>query len=237
MDLRESEILGDAASRHWYYRSKSRAMLRLLDWSIAGSVLDVGAGSGYFSKQLLLKTNADSSCCVDTSYGVDQDITFAGKPIQMRKEIERSSADLTLMMDVLEHVEDDVGLLHSYVEVVPKHCRFLISVPAFEALWSDHDVFLGHHRRYTLAQLERVVRSAGLLPIRQCYFFGLALPIAATMRISQRFSGRDKGVRSNLKQHSVIVNNILSAICALETPFMKMNRVAGLTAFCLAVRP
>ena len=236
MDLKESDILGESVWRHWYYRSKSRAMLRLIGQSMEGSVLDVGAGSGFFSKQLLLKTSAESACLVDTSYGVNEDTVFAGKPVQIRRKISRSSADLVLMMDVLEHVEDDVGLLQSYSEIVPDNCRFLVSVPAFEALWSSHDVFLGHQRRYSLAQLERVILSAGLLPIRCCYFFGLALPIAAAVRLGERLHKESREVRSHLRQHSPAVNSLLTAICALETPFMTMNRVAGLTAFCLAVK-
>ena len=237
MDLKESDILGDDVWRHWYYRSKSRAMFRLMGKSMQGSVLDVGAGSGFFSKQLLLKTNAESACLVDSSYGVNEETVFAGKPVKIRKKISRSSADLVLMMDVLEHVEDDVGLLQSYVEIVPDNCRFLVSVPAFEALWSSHDVFLEHQRRYSLRQLERVIRSAGLLPIRRCYFFGLALPIAVAVRLGERLHNESREVRSHLRQHSPAVNTLLTAICALETPFMRMNRVAGLTAFCLAIKP
>ena len=237
MDLKESDILGDDVWRHWYYRSKSRAMLRLIGQSMEGSVLDVGAGSGFFSKQLLLKTNAESACCVDTSYSDDEETMFAGKPVHIRRKISRSSADLVLMMDVLEHVEDDVGLLQSYSEIVPSNSRFLVSVPAFEALWSGHDVFLGHQRRYSLRQLECVIRSAGLLPIRRCYFFGLALPIAAAVRLGERLQNERREVRSHLRHHSPAVNTLLTAICALETPFMRMNRVAGLTAFCLAVKP
>ena len=80
-----------------------------------------------------------------------------GKPIHFRREIGELHADVVLLMDVLEHVEDDVGLLRQYVEKVPSGARFLISVPAFQVLWSDHDVFLEHKRRYTVAKVEHVV--------------------------------------------------------------------------------
>ena len=54
------------------------------------------------------------------------------------------------MMDVLEHVSDDVGLVREYAKRAKPGTRFVVSVPAFMWLWSGHDVFLEHHRRYTL---------------------------------------------------------------------------------------
>ena len=54
-----------------------------------------------------------------------------------------------LLMDVLEHVDDDVGLLRAYAEPARPGTRFIVSVPAFSWLWSAHDEFLEHRRRYT----------------------------------------------------------------------------------------
>src|SRR3546814_19735603 len=69
-------------------------------------------------------------------------------------------------MDVLEHVEDDAGLLRTYLDKAPPQAQAVITVPAFQFLWSHHDVFLEHHRRYTLKTLSRVVERAGAVPLR-----------------------------------------------------------------------
>ncbi len=58
------------------------------------------------------------------------------------------------MMDVIEHVEDDVGLVRGYVDKVAGGTRFIVTVPALMWLWSGHDVFLEHYRRYTLTSIE-----------------------------------------------------------------------------------
>jgi SAM-dependent methyltransferase len=235
MDLKETDILGSAISEHWYYRSKAKALTSLLGHQPATSILDVGAGSGFFSRYLLANSLASAATCVDISYPAEYDELEAGKPIYFRRSIEKNHADVVLLMDVLEHVDDDVGLLAHYVEKAPVGARFVLSVPAFEFLWSGHDVFLEHKRRYQLNQLETVAKSAGLTVSKAGYYFGAVFPIAAAMRLLKRHSAGDqKPTTSDLSLHHPLVNSVLSAVCALEVPLIQFNRLAGLTVFCVA---
>jgi predicted RNA methylase len=207
-------------------------MLTGVDYSV---ILDVGAGSGYFSRALLGQANAREAWCVDISYEAESDTTEAGKPLHYRQSVETVQADLVLLMDVLEHVDDDVGLLRDYVQKVPRGTFFLISVPAFKFLWSAHDVFLEHRRRYRLSQIEDVAVRAGLKVKHGAYYFGAVFPIAATVRFLQR--ALDNGTRppqSQLKMHHPFVNGVLATLSEAELMFMRYNRLAGLTAFCLA---
>ena len=188
MDLKEIDILGSDIEGHWYYHSKARAMMRLLEGSTPSKILDVGAGSGFFSRHLLKHSAAEEAWCVDISYDTDFDSYEAGKAVYFRRSIGSLKADLVLLMDVLEHVDDDVGLLKNYKNKVPRNSRFLISVPAFQFLWSGHDDFLDHKRRYTLDQLEKVVRNAGLKVKHGVYYFGMIFPIAATLRLVRNYT-------------------------------------------------
>jgi SAM-dependent methyltransferase len=235
VDLKEIDILDDTISSHWYYRFKARAVARLLCKEKISTILDVGAGSGYFSRYLLSHSDAKEAWCVDISYESDSDYFEVEKPIQFRRSVNTSNADLVLLMDVLEHVDDDVGLLKEYVNKVPSGTRFLISVPAFQFLWSDHDVFLEHKRRYKLDQIELVAERAGLKVTHGSYYFGSVFPIAATIRLVENiFSKNTQDPRSQLRRHPLIVNGILSTLCKAELPLMRFNRLGGLTAFCLA---
>ena len=236
MDTKAERLLGDYLGRHWFYRAKGEAVRRLLAAQPVRHVLDVGAGSGVFSR-LLLDHGAAEATCVDPAYPAQFETSHGGKPIRFVHRAEDSNADVVLLMDVLEHAEDDVALLRGYANGAAPGTRFLMTVPAFQWMWSGHDVFLEHRRRYTLSMLESVVREAGLHPVEGCYFYGLTLPLAAGRRAIKRLNQRgEPEAKSDLQRHSKWMNALLYALCRIELPLFARNRAAGLTVFCLAER-
>ena len=235
MDLKETNILGDAIGEHWYYWSKAKAMTQLIADLEISKVLDVGAGSGFFSKHLLEHSSVTEAVCVDTNYETDAHQLVDHKSLLFRRSIGKSDANLVLFMDVLEHVDDDVGLLKIYTEKVRKGTYFLLTVPAFQSLWSSHDVFLEHRRRYRLAEIENTARASDLEVLHGSYYFGFIFPIAMTIRKLEKLNPCNKGdVRSQLRLHHPFVNSALSKICEAELNLFKYNRFAGLSAFVLA---
>lgn len=231
MDLKEIDILGNGIQDHWYYASKAKAMMRMIADCNARTILDIGAGSGFFSRHLLDHTAATASWCVDTSYEHEHDERDgSGKTLHFRRSVDRIDADLMLLMDVLEHVDDDLGLLSTYVDKVPSGCNVLITVPAFDFMWSGHDDYLEHKRRYTLPQMESVVRQAGLHIERGCYFFGSVFPLAAATRAAGK-TQTPGPPRSQLRMHSPGINSLLKGLCAAELPVFKHNRLGGLSVF------
>jgi SAM-dependent methyltransferase len=235
MDIKETEILGADAGNHWYYRSKAEAVERCLRGIAFDTVLDVGAGSGYFSRHLLTHTSAQAAYCIDPNYSHEWQEQVSGKPLAFLRDTEAVSANLVLLMDVMEHVDDDVALLREYAQKSLPTSNFLISVPAFQWLWSAHDDFLGHRRRYTLHHLESVVRSAGLEVVLGNYYYGGIFPLAAAVRLLRR-GRRKEAVTSDLRRHNRLVNSALLGLCHAELALMKHNRAFGLTVFCLARR-
>ena len=144
------------------------------------------------------------------------------------------------MMDVLEHVDDDVELLRRSTARLRPRDQVVITVPAFQFLWSGHDEFLEHRRRYTRRQIEAVVRAAGLEPVKSGYFFGLLFPIAAIQRLFDKWRRKSAAgpAKSALSAQGNAVNTILIALHDLERKVVfPFNRLAGLTVFCLARRP
>ena len=234
MDLKEEDILGSDIGRHWYYRAKAAALRAMVGGLRPQRLLDVGAGSGFFSRHLLSDGGAQSALCVDIGYERDRDESEAGKPVLYRRDCDQTDCDLVLMMDVLEHVDDDAGLVRHYAAKVPSGAHFLVTVPAFRFLWSGHDVFLEHKRRYTLAEIEQTMRAAGLEVVKGAYYFGLVFPLAAAVRLASR---GDVQPRSSLRKHGALTNSLLAAVCAAELPLFPLNRLAGLSAFVLARKP
>src|SRR6185369_2128690 len=177
---------------------------------------------------------AGSALCVDIGYEANRDETVDGKPVLYRRDCGTTDCDLVLMMDVLEHVDDDSGLVRHYATKVPSGAHFLVTVPAFRFLWSGHDVFLEHKRRYTLGEIEAAMRDAGLEIVKSSYYFGLIFPLAAAVRLATR---SDVHPRSSLKKHGAFTNTALAALCRAELPLLPLNRIAGLSAFVLARKP
>lgn len=239
MDLKEEKAIGGDPSAHWYYISKGRAIKALLGADPIGALLDVGAGSGVFSKMLVGEGRAESAVCVDPNYETEFVGVRSSDRISYVRSVETVDADTVLMIDVIEHVDDDVALVRDYAERAKPGARFLISVPAFQFLWSSHDEFLEHRRRYTLETLRRAVEAAGLRPVRERYFFGLLFPAAAAMRLAERRNAADaKPAASQLKPAPDWLNKSLVAIHDLErAALFPFNRLAGVTAFCLAEKP
>lgn len=238
MDLKETQILGANIVNHWYYISKAKAVMRYLKGIKISSILDVGAGSAFFSKYLLANTYAKEAWCVDVSYANNSDAIESGKPLHYRKSIEYSNSDVILLMDVLEHVEDDIGLLTEYVGKVSSGTVFLITVPAFNFLWSKHDDYLGHKRRYRLKYLENIVSMSGLSVKGGSYYFAAVFPIASAIRLLEKIKKhKSEEASSQLTQHNPITNRILMIMSNVELAFMLRNRAFGLSVFCMAQKP
>lgn len=232
MDVREEKTLGHVLNAHWYYRSKGLALDAMLRGRSFCSLLDIGAGSGIFSKRLL-KRGAASAICIDPAYEEERQELLDGKPIWFLRQIGSEKCDLIVLMDVLEHVDDDVGLIRAALVGAAENAYVLITVPAFQKLFSAHDLFLEHKRRYTLRQIEEVARAAGLEVLSARYFFAFLLPIAATLRLLKQ---QDEP-KSDLREHSRLVNSFLCWLHYLELPLFRFNRIGGLTVFCLARVP
>lgn len=102
----------------------------------------------------------------------------AARPIRLHAEPApgwRQRFGLLMALEVLEHIEDDLGALQQWRTWAAPGARFLLSVPAHPARWNARDVWAGHVRRYERAQLAGLFHSAGFAIERiECYGFPLA---------------------------------------------------------------
>ncbi len=239
MDLKEERAIGGDPASHWYYISKGRAIRSLIGDAHHASILDVGAGSGVFSRMLTAEGFAEHATCVDPNYSDAQMKSGSGARLRYVRSIDETDASLILMIDVIEHVDDDVALVADYARMARPGAQFVLSVPAFKFLWSSHDEFLEHRRRYTLETLEKTVVAAGLRPISMRYFFGALFPAAAALRLADRaLKGDREATGSALKAAPGWLNRSLVAIHDIErATLFPLNKIAGVTAFCLAEKP
>lgn len=232
MDLLEKErIPGDKAASHWYYRSKYGVMsacLRGLANGAAPSLLDYGCGSGVFLAML-----ADDPRFRGWKLaGFDPRLPSDPQAPLLHPGIGRTlppagSQDVVLLMDVLEHVDDDGALLADALSLCRPGGLLFITVPAFRWLWSAHDVFLGHRRRYTrhdlLELLDRCPDQSGATAH---YYYAAILPMAVPVRWLRRGA---PALSSDLRPHGHWINATLSGLLAMEAVLARFNHLGGLS--------
>lgn len=233
MDLKEIES-GVNPDIHWYYQTKKIPLFRYIEklYKLERkkfNIIDLGAGSGFFSNELY-KNYAqfiNNICLVDTGYTDKEIILSRHTQSEKIKEIPLNiSHSLVIMMDVLEHVEDDLDLLIQIKRVSSGKNYFFITVPAFQGLWSSHDVYLGHHRRYEIVDLQRLLASANFNITDIYYIYGGMYPLVWLLR---KFK---TSCTSDMKPVSPFANFLLKAVNTFEMNFRKYNWLFGVT--CVA---
>jgi SAM-dependent methyltransferase len=125
--------------------------------------------------------------------------------------------DLAVSLDVIEHLEDDLAALRELRRTVAQGGALLVTVPAYQWLWSGHDVVNHHHRRYTRASLQRVAEQAGWKLARTTYFNSLLLPVAIVLRVLDRFSKKTTESSLDLWVPPEPLNRLLEQPLALES--------------------
>lgn len=200
MDLRE---LGDAGSnRHPWELIRLEALKSILQRNLTSMngmhILDIGCGDGYMSSELFKNAEIGSMTCVDINLSDEQINNLSGindKIVYSNNygPLKQNFYDLVLCLDVIEHVKDDSGLLS---EIVRKNIvaegHILITVPAFQALFGTHDVFLGHYRRYSVKKLHSTIFGSGLKIISSGYMFSTLLAIRFFIHWTGRIFGTQR---------------------------------------------
>ena len=196
MDLRESPP--EAVNRHPWERARARFFSRVVRDHVPSArplrVLDVGAGDGFVSDALIDVLHPGSTItCFDPGYDAGQLARFAAaaKPgVSFTQQRPQAPHDLCLLLDVLEHVVDDRALLRELLatSLKPDAC-VLVSVPARAGLFSQHDVALGHHRRYDAASLRATLQDVGLRPLVSGGLFHSLIVPRAAKKLGERIRG------------------------------------------------
>lgn len=208
MDLRER---AKDATRHPWELARATFFTRLILENEADTrrvdILDIGAGDVFFAEHLLKQLPPGSRLvCVDTSYPQEwlgERALNEGRSITLSREVPAGQVfHWVTMLDVLEHVEDDLALLRQ--QVVPALAeggRALVSVPAWQRLFTQHDTRLGHMRRYSPSQLDETLRAAGLdSDLKGGLFASLLLPRSLS-KLRELAGGHHAAPPTELEDH------------------------------------
>lgn len=195
MDLKER--CGNSC-RHPWELARSRIVQRVLDDELSGRsslrLLDIGCGDGFLLTAIAKNENIASADGLDINLRQEELLPLCDGKVCLFNDPQEVTGhyDVIFLMDVLEHVEDDGDFL---TRIVKDHANsrtiFIISVPGFPGLFSSHDIFLNHYRRYSFSMLESIVQKAGLAILREggvCFL--LLLPRALSCLKEKIFKNR-----------------------------------------------
>ncbi len=215
-----------AENRHWWYRGRRTVidgLLAAMRLPASARILDAGCGSGRNMIELARYGAVTGIELSDTSVelararGVGE--VIAGSVLEM--PFADDAFELAVSLDVIEHLEDDLAALRELRRVVAPGGALLVTVPAYQWLWSGHDEINHHHRRYTRRSLQRVAEQAGWRQERTTYFNSLLLPAAIVLRVLDRVSTKTTESSLDLWVPPEPLNWTLERPLALEAATIK----------------
>jgi SAM-dependent methyltransferase len=242
MELAAYASMRESEDEHWWFVGR-RKVLRSIIGRIGtlppqAAVLEAGCGSG--GNLPMLASYGDLHAF---EYN-DQARTYAARrtsgPVAFGALPEAvgfgdKQFDLIALLDVLEHIDDDLGSLVALRDRLTDKGSLLITVPAVPALWSDHDVLHHHKRRYSKAQLQRRLAEAGLVIERIGYFNTLLFPLALLQRLASKLGA---GPTDSSAMPPAALNRILASVFSWESKLLGwLSFPIGLSLYAVVRRP
>jgi SAM-dependent methyltransferase len=219
---------------YWWYVARSDLLRAGLgDWvGRPARVLDVGSADGPSARWL----PQEGRVAVDLDVRglvAGRDACASALALPFREE----TFDVVAAFDVVEHCEPETTAVAELARVLRPGGRMLVSVPAYQWAWSDHDVRAGHHRRYTRRRLVEALEREGLRVERATYAFALVFPLFVAERAGRRLRPPAPGA-SRLPQPVPVVDRLLRGLCRLEARLLARRDLPfGSSVLVAAVKP
>lgn len=249
MDLTEFDRLFDKHNykRHPWELSRRDVMFSLLKNSKINfpvkRIVDIGGGDAFIINEIYKHNLAEEYFTIDIAYSVEiiaqlknnygeNSIQYVQNLTDYFSNYQTEENTLFLCMDVLEHLENESEILN---HLNHKNNHFLFAVPAFQSVFSDHDVLLGHYRRYHLKQLKQVLENYHFQIQDSGYYFTSLLFVRGLERI---FNKNKKASIDNWSG-SVFKSNLITSILKIDFFGTQMLKnigvnIYGLSCYCIA---
>jgi SAM-dependent methyltransferase len=235
--------------QHWWFRGRRRVIRAEIDRLAAPDgleILDAGCGSGRNMQELVEYGKVSGIELSEQAAAVARARNIGDVKVGQVEHLPWASQsfDLVICLDVIEHTPDDRVSFAELFRICRPGGHLLVTVPAYEALWSRHDEISRHYRRYSRRTLARAATAAGWKLERVTSFNSLLLPPAAAMRLLQRVSpgaggDPDDGGAGDLDVGPAWLNPVLEWPMRMEARWLARGRTlpVGLSLLAVLRRP
>jgi len=223
---------------HWWYVARRKILADLIAREAKlpedARILEVGCGTGHNFAMLerfgrLDALEVDDAARALATQRLGRPVGDA--PLPDLPGVPDGAYDLVALLDVLEHVDDRPESLRSIARKLKPNGRILVTVPAYQWMWSAHDLAHHHKLRYSKKGLRRDAEAAGLKIEKIGYFNSLLFPLAAAVRLAGKAVGKSS---SDDKVPARPLNALFQAIFALERHAIgRLSFPAGVSLFSL----
>ena len=217
------DLMAELEDSHWWYRARRQIVSEVIKRFVPplSDIVDYGAGTGGTADSL--RELGYNVVAADISEEALEGCRMRGlTTVNLKDEsLKSSSADCVLAGDVLEHVHDDVALLFSLRQALRPGGLLVVTVPAYEFLWSGEDYVSEHVRRYTRKTLLQRLDLAGFRAVWCSYFNTLLFPVIASVRVAKRLLFPREMYRSDVVLLPEWQNDLLSTLFASERHLLR----------------
>lgn len=231
---------------HWWFKARRELLLnQIRSYAPQAKVIaEIGCGTGgnlkYFRENGFEVIGADiDDLAVEFARDKVDGIVHLGDFTTALKA-DWNRIDVVVLADILEHVEDDAAFLCRVCASIRPETLVLITVPAASGLWSQHDVILGHHRRYNTADFDKLLNAPeNMQRVYRSHFNTYLFPLIFLYRLIDKLIKRDVADRtageSHLSLPAAPINRLLYGIFAAERNRLGRGRTFNIGVSLLGI--